>query len=249
MICGIKHFVLHIEGCGGAGVPALSYKKVNQTTKRAWNVRVVWRNRFFIFGLCFFREWFVSFKNRSLPCSRVQTGTRCGLVAAPNLHPPKISPKCSEKKSEWNDCDSKLFMSFHVKWLKMLKLVGMRHCWQMVEAWTWWKCQFLTNLWNVEITPKKTRSPIRRPSPIFHPQMRPKNCCKSLATSKFGKLLKMLKWVGMRNCWQMVEKWTWRKSWNWLTCEIVDKSLKCENDIRNVLSLQPRTKSWPGLLA
>ena len=98
MICGIKHFVLHIEGCGGAGVPALSYKKVNQTTKRAWNVRVVWRNRFFIFGLCFFREWFVSFKNRSLPCSRVQTGTRCGLVAAPNLHPPKISPKCSEKK-------------------------------------------------------------------------------------------------------------------------------------------------------
>ena len=154
------------------------------------------------------------------------------------------------KKSEWNDCDSKLFMSFHVKWLKMLKLVGMRHCWQMVEAWTWWKCQFLTNLWNVEITPKKkTRSPIRRPSPIFHPQMRPKNCCKSLATSKFGKLLKMLKWVGMRNCWQMVEKWTWRKSWNWLTCEIVDKSLKCENDTRNVLSLQPRTKSWPGLLA
>ena len=48
--------------------------------------------------LCFFREWFVSFKNRSLPCSRFQTGTRCGLVAAPNLHPPKISPKCSEKK-------------------------------------------------------------------------------------------------------------------------------------------------------
>ena len=33
---GIKHFVLHIEGCGGAGAPALSpYKKVNQTTKRA----------------------------------------------------------------------------------------------------------------------------------------------------------------------------------------------------------------------
>ena len=98
------------------------------------------------------------------------------------------------KKSEWNDCDSKLFMSFHVKWLKMLKLVRMRHCWQMVEAWTWWKCQFLTNLWDVEITPQeKTRSPIRRPSPIFHPQiMRPTNSCKSLATSKFGKLLKML---------------------------------------------------------
>ena len=33
---GIKHFVLHIEGYGGAGAPALSpYKKVNQTTKRA----------------------------------------------------------------------------------------------------------------------------------------------------------------------------------------------------------------------
>ena len=107
--------------------------------------------------LCFFREWFVSFKNRSLPCSRCQTGTRCGLVAAPNLHPQKNSPTCSEKKSEWNDCDSKLFMSFHVKWLKMLKLVGMRHCWQMVEAWTWWKCQFLTNLWNVEITPPKKK--------------------------------------------------------------------------------------------
>ena len=249
MICGIKHFVLHIQGCGGAGVPALSYKKVNQTTKRAWNVRVVWRNRFFIFGLCFFREWFVSFKNRSLPCSRVQTGTRCGLVAAPNLHPPKISPKCSEKK-----------------WVKRLwlKIVHVVSC-QMVEnVEIGWHATLLTHGWSMDMVKmsvldkslkcwnypkKKTRSPIRRPSPIFHPQMRPKNCCKSLATSKFGKLLNMLKWVGMRNWWQMVEKWTCLKYWNWLTCEIVDKSLKCENDTRNVLSLQPRTKTWPGLLA
>ena len=136
MICGIKHFVLHIQGCGGAGVPALSYKKVNQTTKRAWNVRVVWRNRFFIFGLCFFREWFVSFKNRSLPCSRVQTGTRCGLVAAPNLHPPKISPKCSEKK-----------------WMKRLwlKIVHVVSC-QMVEnVEIGWHATLLTNGWSMDM--------------------------------------------------------------------------------------------------
>ena len=94
-----------------------------------------------------------------------------------------------------------------------------------------------------------TVHPLTKLSQIFRPQMRPKNCCTSLATSKFGKLLKMLKWVGMRNCWQMVEKWTWWKSWNWLTCEIVDKSLKYGNYKRNVLSLQPQTKSWPGLLA
>ena len=74
-----------------------------------------------------------------------------------------------------------------------------------------------------------TVHPLTKLSQIFRPQMRPKNCCTSLATSKFGKLLKMLKWVGMRNCWQMVEKWTWWKSWNWLTCEIVDKSLKYGN--------------------
>ena len=136
MICGIKHFVLHIEGCGGAGVPALSCKKVNQTTKRAWNVRVVWRNRFFIFGLCFFREWFVSFKNRSLPCSRVQTGTRCRLVAAPNLHPPKISPKCSEKK-----------------WMKRLwlKIVHVVSC-QMVEnVEIGWHATLLTNGWSMDM--------------------------------------------------------------------------------------------------
>ena len=94
-----------------------------------------------------------------------------------------------------------------------------------------------------------TVHPLTKLSQIFRPQMRPKNCCTSLATSKFGKLLTMLKWVGMRNCWQMVEKWTWWKSWNWLTCEIVDKSLKYGNYKRNVLSLQPQTKSWPGLLA
>ena len=200
--------------------------------------------------LCFFREWFVSFKNRSLPCSRVQTGTRCGLVAAPNLHPPKISPKCSEKKVNETIVTQNCSCRF------------MSNGW---KCWNWLACDIVdkwlkhghgenVSSWQIfemlKLPPqKKTRSPIRRPSPIFHPQMRPKNCCKSLATSKFGKLLKMLKWVGMRNCWQMVEKWTWRKSWNWLTCEIVDKSLKCENDTRNVLSLQPRTKSWPGLLA
>ena len=191
MICGIKHFVLHIQRCGGAGVPALSYKKVNQTTKRAWNVRVVWRNRFFIFGLCFFREWFVSFKNRSLPCSRVQTGTRCGLVAAPNLHPPKISPKCSEKKVNETIVTQNCSCRF------------MSNGW---KCWNWLACDIVdkwlkhghgenVSSWQIfemlKFPPKKKlRSPIRRPSPIFHPQMRPKNCCKSLATSKFGKLLR-----------------------------------------------------------
>ena len=150
-------------------------------------------------------------------------------------------------------------------WMKRLCLKNgscrfMSHC---CKCWNWLACDIVDKwfkhghgenvsrwqifeMWKL---PQKQRSPICRPSPIFRPQMRPKNCCTSLATSKFGKLLKMLKWVGMRNCWQMVEKWTWWKSWNWLTCEIVDKSLKYGNYKRNVLSLQPQTKSWPGLLA
>ena len=152
------------------------------------------------------------------------------------------------KKSEWNDCDSKLFMSFHVKWLKMLKLVGMRHCWQMVEAWTWWKCQFLTNLWNVEITPPK-KNTFSHSSALAN--LPPTNASEKLLQIAGDLQIRqivenVIKWVGMRNWWQMVEKWTCLKSWNWLTCEIVDKSWKCENDTRNVLSLQPRTKSWPG---
>ena len=135
------------------------------------------------------------------------------------------------KKSEWNDCDSKLFMSFHVKWLKMLKLVGMRHCWHMVEAWTWWKCQFLTNLWNVEITPQK-KNTFSHSSALAN--LPPTNASEKLLqivgdlqirqiaeNVKMGwhaKLLangwkmdmaKILKLVDMWDCWQIVEMWKW----------------------------------------
>ena len=221
-------------------------QKVNQTTKRAWNVRVVWRNRFFIFGLCFFREWFVSFKNRSLPCSRCQTGTRCGLVAAPNLHPPKISPKCSEKK-----------------WMKRLwlKIVHVVSC-QMVEnVEIGWHATLLTNGWSMDTVkmsvldkslkcwnyPKKNTFSHSSALANLPPTNASEKLLQIAGDLQIRQIVEnVIKWVGMRNWWQMVEKWTCLKSWNWLTCEIVDKSWKCENDTRNVLSLQPRTKSWPG---
>ena len=61
----------------------------------------------------------------------------------------KIRPHVEKNVNE-TIVPQKWFMSFHVTLLQMLKLVGMRHCWQMVQTWTWWKCQLLTNLWNVE---------------------------------------------------------------------------------------------------
>ena len=86
------------------------------------------------------------------------------------------------------------------------------------------------------------RVSIRWFPPIIHPQTHPKNCCESLATSKFGKLL---------TCW------------NWLTCDIVDKCLK-HGHYCNLVKLvdvwhvgkslrygnfETNYKSWPGPLA
>ena len=231
MICGMKHFVLHIQGCGGAGVPALSYKKVNQTTKRAWNVRVVWRNRFFIFGLCFFREWFVSFKNRSLPCSRVQTGTRCRLVAAPNLHPPKISPKCSEKKvnetivtqncscrfmsNGWK-CWNWLACDIVDKWLKHGHGENVSS-WQIFEMLklpppkknTFSHSSALANLPPTNASEKllqiagdlQIRQIVENAKMGWH--------AKLMANGWKMDMPKILKLVDMWDCWQIVEMWKW----------------------------------------
>ena len=65
-------------------------------------------------------------------------------------HPVARMPLCVPEKGVHPKCREENSMSFHVTLLQMLKLVGMRHCWQMVQTWTWWKCQLLTNLWNVE---------------------------------------------------------------------------------------------------
>ena len=139
MICGMKHFVLHIQGCGGAGVPALSYKKVNQTTKRAWNVRVVWRNCFFIFGL----SDYVFLENGSCP---LKTGPCHVLVFKRALgvgwwqhqiciHQ-KFRPNVQKKK-----------------WMKRLwlKIVHVVSC-QMVEnVEIGWHATLLTNGWSMDM--------------------------------------------------------------------------------------------------
>ena len=69
---------------------------------------------------------------------------------ARHWHPVARMPLCVPEKGVHPKCREENSMSFHVTLLQMLKLVGMRHCWQMVQTWTWWKCQLLTNLWNVE---------------------------------------------------------------------------------------------------
>ena len=125
----------------------------------------------------------------------------------------------------------KWFMSFHVTLLQMLKLVGMRHCWQMVQTWTWWKCQLLTNLWNVETTQKKTFShlsalanlpPTNASEKLLHivGDLQIRQVVENVKMGWHAKLLangwkmdmvKILKLVDMWDCWQIVEIWKLQK--------------------------------------